>query len=152
LLLAEEKTLRFWNVKEGREASRLTLKERVLTAAVSPDGRVVAVTSYSDKDKSVRFLDAVTGEPAKDWKDWDYPKGQPAPGVQFAPDGKTVLIGTEDGILIWDPIAGKRIQTLPGRRGFNFVFSADGKMMASLGGPVGQGFLMESVVHVWDLT
>ncbi|HEY7424695.1 MAG TPA: sigma-70 family RNA polymerase sigma factor [Gemmataceae bacterium] len=154
LLLAEEKTLRLWNVKEGREASRLTLKERVLTAAISPDGRAVAITSYSDKDEdnSVRFWDTATGKPVKDWKDWDYPKGRPAPGVQFTPDGKSVLICTDEGILVWDPLAGKCVRTMSGRRGFNFTFSPDGKWAASLGGPVGSGFQIESMVQVWDLT
>jgi WD40 repeat protein len=152
LLLAEEKIIRFWNVKEGREASRLTLKARVLTAALSPDGRVVAVTSYSDEDKSVRFWDTVTGKPVKDWKNWDRQKGQGAPGVQFTPDGKSVLICTDEGIHVWDPLADKCVRTMPGRRGFNFTFSPDGKRAASLGGPVGSGFQIESMVQVWDLT
>ncbi|HEY7424697.1 MAG TPA: WD40 repeat domain-containing protein [Gemmataceae bacterium] len=150
LSLADDKTLRFWNVKEGRERSRLTLKEPVPTAAVSPDGRAVAVTTYSNKQKSVRFWDATNGKPFKDWKDWGGPKN-PSPAVQFTPDGKTVLISTKDGVTVWDPRAGKCIQTLPGRRASHFAFSPDGKTVASLGGPLENGFQMESMVQVWDL-
>src|SRR5262249_8015946 len=96
----EDQTIRFWNVDEGRERSRLTLSQplpQTPGAAVSPDGRVLAVTSLWDH--KVHFWDAASGKPAKDWIDVSL-KGRTS--VQFSPDGRTVLIGTEDGGILWD--------------------------------------------------
>ncbi|HEY7154628.1 MAG TPA: sigma-70 family RNA polymerase sigma factor [Gemmataceae bacterium] len=147
--LGDYKTIRFWDLIGGRERSRLTLSEPVPSAAVSPDGRVVAVTSHFDKNKSVRFWDAVAGKPVKGWKDWDGPTTR-VPYVQFAPDGKTVLIGTQDSVIVWDPLAGKRVRTLLGQSADGFVFSSDGETVASFGHSTAAIGYIDSVVHVWN--
>ncbi|HEY7424102.1 MAG TPA: hypothetical protein VH682_07690, partial [Gemmataceae bacterium] len=68
----------------------------------------------------------------------------------FSADGQLVLMGTKDSVLIWDPIAGKRVRTLPGAALANLTLSPDGKTVAALGtgnhqDPHG------AALRVWDL-
>jgi RNA polymerase sigma factor (sigma-70 family) len=147
--LSGDQTVRFWDLAAGRERSQLTLPEFTPGAAVAPDGRTVAVWSFHNPelDHGVRFLDAASGRPAEGWV---APETKQVHAVRFATDGKTVLIGKEDCVLVWDPKAGKRLRTLPGRPGYDLAFAPDGKTVAALGtgshdDPRG------TVLRVWDV-
>jgi RNA polymerase sigma factor (sigma-70 family) len=141
--------LHFFDIRAGGERSRVTIPEDIVGATVSPDGRVAAIWTFhnEDKDKGLRFWDAVSGKPARDWK---APSIKRINSVHFTPDGKTVLIGTKDGVLVWDPITGKEIRTLPHVREQHIVFSPDHKTAAALGKGIPDD-PHGAVLHVWDL-
>jgi RNA polymerase sigma factor (sigma-70 family) len=142
------KALQVWDVKAGRELSRLAVPEDTLGAALSPDGRVVVSWRYSDKGgEAIQLWDAATGKPPKGLT---VPRLTLVPTARFAPDGKTLWIGTRDGILLWDPAAGKAIRTLPGGAGFNLTFSPDGKTAAALGRWGGRD-PYSPVARIWDV-
>lgn len=148
--LGTDDTLRSWDVTTGRERSHVRLAGSCHAVAFSPDGRVVAGDDSwrSDAEAGVRFWNAANGELMKDWQ---MAKVKKVLAMHFSPDGKTFCIGTEDGILVWDPIAGKTILRLSGRCAFDFSFSPDGKTIASLGGErKGSNPYCEQMVRVWD--
>jgi RNA polymerase sigma factor (sigma-70 family) len=147
--MSMDKTLRFWDLALGRERSCRTLPENVSGAAVSPDGRVVAIWSWSNPelDKGLEFWDAVTGKPAEGWV---APDCKGVRGVWFAPDRRTVLVGTAEGVVVWDPRAGKRIRTLPAGSRSDLTFSHDGKTVAAFGGR-DPNFPCGTALRLWDL-
>ncbi len=132
LLTQGDRGIDFWDLAAGRQQSHLGFSHRFLGADVSPDGHIVAAWNYRnpDQDQGLRFLDAATGKPAKAWI---APRLKQIHVARFTPDGKTIVIATEDEILVWDPVAGKRIRTLPGKAKAHFTFSPDGKTLAALG-------------------
>jgi WD40 repeat protein len=70
--------------------------------------------------------------------------------VWFAPDRRTVLVGAAEGVVVWDPKAGKRLRTLPASRGSDITFSPDGKTVAAFlrgGWDDQQG----KALRLWDL-
>jgi RNA polymerase sigma factor (sigma-70 family) len=140
----------FWDVGTGRERSRIVLLEPVQGATPSPDGKVVAtwVGGEARVEKGLKFWEARNGMPAAGWI---APRVKAVRSAQFSPDGKTVFVGTRDGTLVWDPIAGKPVRTLQGASANQVRFSPDGKNAATLGGQIGSNFCLESVVHFWDL-
>jgi RNA polymerase sigma factor (sigma-70 family) len=145
-----DRALRFWDVSTGRERARLSLPFRGTGDAVilSPDGRVVAWDNSWDSapNAGVQFCNAGDGKPMKDWKTAPAKRVR---AMRFSPDGKTILIGAEDGVWLWDPRAGRRVRDLAGQSGLEFTFSPDGKTVASLLRP---HVYRESMVSVWDLT
>jgi WD40 repeat protein len=146
-----EQTVRFWYLPFRRQLLPITVPKHVVGATVSPDRRVVATWSDWDpkQDKGLQFWDTASGDPVKDWTP---PQRKGIRTARFSPDGKTILIGMEDSVLVWDPVAGKRVRTLPGTSGFDLTFSHDGKSVASLGGASGpNAFVMGSMVRLWDL-
>jgi hypothetical protein len=124
--LGADHTVRFWDRATGRERFPITVPDHARGGAVaSPDRRVVATwDSWGSKsDDHLEFWDATTGEPAKMRTG---PRVKHVRTAQFSPDGKTILVGTGEGILVCDPLAGKRIRTLPGESQLGIAFSPDG--------------------------
>jgi WD40 repeat protein len=144
-----DRSIIFWDLAKGQERSRLALPDHIVSAAISPDGRTIAAWSWHNPelDKGALFLDAATGRPAKGWT---VPTLKQVHAVRFAPDGKSVLIGTKEGVLVWDPSAGKRLRTLAEGMGHNLTFSPDGRTVASFG-TGNPDHPQGAVLHVWDL-
>jgi RNA polymerase sigma factor (sigma-70 family) len=99
-----------WDPTGGPGARRLTIPDDA-TAVLSPDGRTVAAMNVHTRGGTagLQFLDATTGGPAKGWQ---APDVKPVRDVLFLPDGKAVLVGLGDRVLVWDPAAGKQLRTL----------------------------------------
>jgi WD40 repeat protein len=143
-------SVRLWDLATGRERSPISVPGSVLGAALSADGRVVATWTDDDPgpDRGLEFWDAATGKPAKGWTP---PAEKQVRAAQFSPDGKIVTVGTNDGVLLWDPLAGRRLRTLPRASGIGLTFSPDGTTVAVLGGARGRSACMALAVSVWDV-
>lgn len=123
--------LRLLDPLAGREKASLVLRGGFHQAVLSPDGRTIALVHaiVGQSPQKVDFLDVATGKAPEGWIGSAVTN---VASVQFAPDGKTVAISTSKETLLWDPLAGKAVQTFPGSHGERLTFSADGKSLAAL--------------------
>jgi WD40 repeat protein len=141
---ARNDLIRVWDAKAGRERLRLPVPADTAGATLSPDGRVVASWRVARLFKflGMQYWDAATGKPVPVWAS---PDVATVHATQFTPDGKVLLVATSDGILVWDPVRGKSLRTLPGDR---VRLSPDGKTAATIGcaGDIPQS----PVVQIWD--
>jgi WD40 repeat protein len=60
-----EPVVGFWDVKAGRQKAEMSVSEEIYRAAVSPDGRTLALWTWhnEEKDKGLLFVEAKTGKP-----------------------------------------------------------------------------------------
>jgi WD40 repeat protein len=140
--------VRLWDVRAGRELPRITTPDDLYGATLSPDGNVVAFWRYTSAGVSglVEFRAAATGKPVAGLVP---PPEKALIKARFAPDGKSLWLGTPEGFRVWDPAAGKLIRNLPGGPGLNLTFSHTGKAVAALGAPH-RFFPHAPVLRVWD--
>ena len=109
-------------------------------AAVSPDGRTVAVGSRTGQ---MSFVDASTG----DARPGTGSPSSPMTSVTYSPDGRAVAsTGTGSKVIVWDPRTARSAEVLaaPAERVEGIAFSPDGSTLytSSVGG----------VLLEWDLT
>jgi WD40 repeat protein len=143
---AQDKRIRQWDTAIGKQTGLIEgFLGVVNSVALSPDGQTLAVTSSSQlndgNDRQFRLLDRATG------KDILKQQGQATTSwvkvAAFAPDSKTVALGSTDGtVRLIDRATGKERQQL-GEFAFTFqkmkfnaqvlslVFSPDGKMLTA---------------------
>jgi RNA polymerase sigma factor (sigma-70 family) len=123
-----------WDVADGKELWKRTQMPRGM--GFSPDGRMLAVGDPRDP-AHVRLIDTASGKSLDEHK---FPGIRGVYRVQFSPDHKTLAIGTDKGIALWDLAAGKQRHFLD-RASFTFAFAPDGKSLISLG----------AVLQRWDV-
>ena len=109
-------------------------------AAISPDGRTIAVGSRTGQ---LSFVDSSTG----DARPGAGSLGTPVTSVTYSPDGRVVgSTGNDNKVIVWDPQAATvaRVLTAPAEQVQYVAFSPDGSTLytSSLGG----------VLLEWDLT
>jgi WD40 repeat protein len=107
---------------------------RMRALAYSPDGH--ALVSAADGDLSVWDAERLVLRQAiqKGRKDGDphAPKSAYFTGVSFAPDGRTMAVGTIDGVALWDVATGRQTQFTRHTRAVHTVaFSPDGRVLAT---------------------
>jgi WD40 repeat protein len=133
----------FWDTQTGKEIRRVNAKnerEWPGSAAVSPDGELLAVRIAYDR---IDLREIQTGRLvrriAEQWNDV---------GPVFSLDGKHIVTGRETGeISFWEVETGKLVRTLtmPAQEcPRSLAFSPDGKSLA-VGGS-------DHALHLWDLT
>jgi WD40 repeat protein len=141
--------LRLWDTVTGKELSDPRAHQGVVRAvAFAPDGGLVA--SASGIDGTLRLWGVATGaqlrkvvvRTKKDyaWGDTDLKS------VQFAPDGKTLALTTNAGVVrIYDVVTGRPVRELAHEGSFvrSVAYSLDGKYLASSG-------WHEQAVRVWE--
>ncbi|QJW99742.1 WD40 repeat domain-containing protein [Frigoriglobus tundricola] len=102
--------------------------------ALNAVGDTVAAFVYEPEKEEytgVRFFDAKTGKPRAGMTGTST-----GSWVTFAPDGKTVLVGDNQGVRWWDPIAGKVLRRFEGAGSGLTRFNPDGKLLVGTTGRV----------------
>jgi WD40 repeat protein len=122
--------IKLWEVATGKNRGTRTTADEFHHAALSPDGKAVATTSYDDS--RITLCEVATG------KERGTLKGHAAQvySLAFSPDGKTLACGYADGTIeLWDVTGGKELAALKGHVGevSCLAFSANGKLLASGG-------------------
>jgi WD40 repeat protein len=138
---AEDRTIRFWDVRSKKELRCLGKSTRssgdhaseVRCLAVSPDGKRLAVGRM---DGGLSVWDAASGKELRHWEAEQPPPGKfayaPIQALAFAPDGKMLATASGNGLRLWDAETGKRLDPFSERAGRpnHLVFSPDGKYLA----------------------
>jgi hypothetical protein len=136
---SDDKTVLIWDVKTGREISRLAgHTEGVSGVAFSPDGTLLASASW---DKSVMVWEMATGRGLGTLLGHT----RPVLSVGFCPDGRRLVSGSTDHtIKVWDVRSGEELLTLKANSGeiSEATVSMDGDWLAAA--------CQDRTVKVWD--
>jgi WD40 repeat protein len=135
-----DRRLLLWDLNTGAERRRLFVgppgARRSTAAALSPDGRVLALAEWifpgPKSDPAVRLWDTATGE---ELRALPAHTGQ-VRALVFSPDGTALASGDDGGMIcLWDVATGRaRLQFKgPHRVVLALAFSPDGKVLASQG-------------------
>jgi WD40 repeat protein len=151
----EVAVLKRW-IDEGAKGPSVDVKTRIkvvlgLPPAVVKPVRALAIapngaTLVAGRGNQLHVFDAKKGDLIRTLIDPELktPSGQPAnaaclsliESMSFAPDGKTLAVGTFGEVLFWDMESGKIKKRLPGftDRVVTLSYSPDGKLFATGGG------------------
>jgi len=133
--------VRQWNVSDGKLVRVFKgHQDAIYSAALSPDGRVMATGSY---DQKIKLWEVATG------KERTTLTGHNGAifGLAFRPDGKILASASADRtIKLWNVETGKRVDTLsqPLKEQYAVAFSADGKRLFAAGA--------DSRIRVWQIS
>jgi WD40 repeat protein len=116
---------------KGAERARVdqALNDRAYRIALSPDGRYVVTMHYPDRARLLKADGAVVA----------YFKGGAAAAV-FGPGGKTLLLGGDKRVRVWDVGTGKELRRLDGEARL-LAATADGRTLAARG---------KGAIRLWD--
>jgi WD40 repeat protein len=149
--------LRLWDATTGEERVRADAGLRgVAVLTHSPDGKTLAIGGTTreweagdrneyNRPGEVRLWDVGSAGVRQTLRGF----GHAVTSVAFAPDGKTLAVGSDDKtIRLWDAVTGKELAVLNGKdESVSAVtFSPDGKQLAA-----GYYFTTEGTVALWDV-
>jgi WD40 repeat protein len=145
--------LKIWNAETGEVKADLSkeIKERMCSAAYSPDGKWLAVCRGGEANGlsgKVTLLDPATGKKIRETNPGHL---DGATDLAFHPDGKHIFSSGRDTLVkIWRLEDGKHVRDIGQGRGGQFkdwicaiAISPDGKRLATAD--------MAGMVHVWAL-
>jgi WD40 repeat protein len=121
-----------WNLETRRPVVRYSPHGAVASAALSPDGRLIATGSW---DHSAKIWDAATGHAIRKL---DGGHSGYINSVEFSSDGRELLTASDDtNALIWDVATGKQTGTMfhgHTARLLSATFSPDGQRVLTASG------------------
>jgi WD40 repeat protein len=97
--------IQIWDVEKQKEQKTIEVKKGIARAAISPDGKVLAVSSSGTAE--IELFDAVSGTPLDQFAG----KSGSVAALGFSPDGKLVFaLSAEDGTAqFWDVASRRRV-------------------------------------------
>src|SRR5579883_1286863 len=147
----ERNKMRFWDLTRGAEVHPIgDATTEGIRAAFSPNGELLATLDAGNpktvsiwnirKGKKIRTME---GGGALAWF---------VRSLAFSPDSKLLAFPHENGMHVWDVVAGKKLYEL--NPGTNTplgcaVFSADGKLLAAASNPADRG--KHTDIYLWDM-
>jgi RNA polymerase sigma factor (sigma-70 family) len=142
-----------WDATTGQKAAALG-KGSYHSVLLDPAGKLLATLGYGttlDPHPPAEVWDRATGRRLRSWKLSDSVRL-----ARFAPDSKTLVIGTEDRkVQFWDVATGRKVREIRGipSAGYIFALSAGGTLLAVVAHsepPPKGGRGPENHVLVWD--
>lgn len=144
--LDDDFVARLWEINTGKLQREFRAhSDRLMTAAVSPDGKLFATAS---KDKKICVWEISSGNLISTLTGHD----GIISGMSFSPDGKFLISGGYDKtIRTWDFTNGTQLSIFPQTENeiFTISFSPDGKLILSCGGEL--KYDEPSEILVWDV-
>jgi WD40 repeat protein len=141
-----DRCVKIWDVVSNELVKNLgPLEASISTAAFSPDGSSL-LCATDGGDEIIRRWDLSTWEEAVVLKKADSTSLTNSLGVNqigFTPDGKSLAVGVDTGVLLWSLTERSEQAFLPARL-MNFSISADGRVLALANG-------LDVNVNLWDL-
>ena len=138
--------LLIWNVSQQRAENRMELKPGVSSLSFSPNGKLLALSQYSQSPRLLKWPSLVPDaefdaaiERSRD--DTSFPQRGP---VAFSSDSSLLAMSCEDhNVYCWDVASRSMEATLKGHRenAYTIAFSSDSRRIASAA---------QSGVLVWD--
>jgi WD40 repeat protein len=142
--------IRLIDAATGEDVRRITLTEKVVRLAFSPDGKRIAATERNppkQPDAAVRLYNIATGEEV--WAHvvkLDNPYENYTCAIAFAPDGRTIAACATDNIIyLLDAATGDEAGRLAGTNWYPWAlaFTRDSRTLYSSG--------WDGVVRRWDV-
>ena len=133
--------LTFWNTADWTRRQTLRgHRDALLTAALSPDGKLAATGSY---DQSIRLWDISTGKESRILSGHNGPVFD----LAFDPSGRLLASASGDRtVKLWDVAKGERLDTFsqPLKEQYSVAFMPDGRHVVAGG--------VDSRIRVWKLS
>jgi WD40 repeat protein len=148
-----------WNVENSAAMESAAhigpFGKKMITTALSPDGKVLATGSWyepkKESDSLIRLFDTRTGKELHALGKHKEPVG----ALAFSDDGKILASGGKDGIFLWNPAERTKFRQFPGHQAgtTSLVFSPNGKLLVSTGEDKKVrlwNVLTGKQIHQWD--
>lgn len=129
---ARDRTVKVWDLEQGRLVTTLRCDDQKMTIAFSPDGRHLA-TGVQGGEGGVRLWDT------RSWESTGaFGEGTLVTTMAFSPDGRVLATVNGSSGTLWDPSTGRRIGQFPGgdpdEHGIPLDFSRDGRWFTYVDG------------------
>jgi WD40 repeat protein len=143
LVATARNALVFFDVAAGAERKRVPSHVYGITAAYSPDGKLL-LTGGVDEGKDVYSLRVWDAAEAKELRRCELPKNEPPTYLSWDPNnnGRFAAVVAEDDMHVFDAGTGKEVTRVKHYWPSRVVYAPDGKTLASAGsGPT---------IRLWD--
>jgi WD40 repeat protein len=130
-----DQTLRFWDPSTGKELRQLKTTKPIKTVALAPDGKTMATGGWNGNGP-VQVWETATGKQLHQLP--------AASALAFAPDGKTLVLGSGRAVRLWDVASGKERLPPAGHRDTITAIglASDGKTLTTVSN--------DNTARVWD--